>query len=163
MNIPSFKNVLTKLSGFRSNLSLLVPIVIGLVGLLVFIPTQLLSSSLKDNMQRGVSLGRDIQSQSKKAVALEQWQVLAKQQQEHQNDANQIALLSEQTTKRELLRYDLFPGPNDTSPLIFKRFGDRYREGLNQLLARVNANDYLFITCFSLCDSCCFCDDCFEI
>ena len=142
MNIPSFKDILEKLSVFKNNLSLLVPIIIGLVGVLMFIPTQLLSSSLKNKIERdSLSTGRSLQTQSRNPVALGQWEELAKQQQAHENDANQIAELSKQTTQRELLSYAIFPSPNDTSPIIFRRFGERYREELEKVLVRVNAND----------------------
>ncbi len=142
MNTPSFKDILEKLSVFKNNLSLLVPIVIGLVGVLMFIPTQLLSSSLKARIQReSLSTGRNLQTQSRNPVALDQWEELAKQQQLHENDANQIAELSRQTTQRELLSYAIFPSPNDTSPLIFKRFGERYRDELEKILVRVDANN----------------------
>ena len=44
MNMPNFKDILQKLSVFRNNLSLLVPVIIVLVSVLLFIPTQLMSS-----------------------------------------------------------------------------------------------------------------------
>ena len=50
MDLPNYKDVLKivleKLSVFRNNVSLLISVIIALVGLLLFVPTQLLSSSL---------------------------------------------------------------------------------------------------------------------
>jgi hypothetical protein len=144
MNAPNFKELLQKLSVFKSNLSLLVSVIITVVAVLVFIPNQLLSGGLKKQMeQKSLSLGTEVKSQSKRAVAREQWQELARLQEVHRVDANRVGLLAEQSARRELLRYDIFPQPdaNNWSPVIFKRFGEKYRAGIDRRLAGLNAND----------------------
>jgi hypothetical protein len=58
-----------------------------------------------------------------------------------QQDANLIKQLSMQSTERELLSYDIFPQPKDTSTLLFTRFGEKYRQGIEGLIAKVKARE----------------------
>ncbi len=145
MDIPNFKDVLQRLSVFKNNLSLLVPVVVGLVSLLLFIPTQLMSSKLKgrieqDSIEKG---GREVQILGESVVPREQYEKEAERQEAHANDAKEIAALAEQSTKRELLSYVIFPepDPNGFSELIFQKFGRQFRSGIDELIARVNGRD----------------------
>jgi hypothetical protein len=136
----NFKSLLKKISVLKDNSTFLLPIIIGAVAGLVFIPTQLMSGKLREQIaEKSIAIGRKIRSES--PVAREQPKVEAKRQQAHANDANQIALKAKQSTQRELLSYKIFPEPNDPSVLIFKEFGQRFRSGIDELLARVNARD----------------------
>ncbi|UCF42976.1 MAG: hypothetical protein JSV99_10385 [Planctomycetota bacterium] len=142
MNISGFKEAIQKLSFFKNYSSLLVPAIIFLVGVLLFIPTQLMSSRLRERIAReSVSTGRQVKSLSKNIVARDQWQIEQEYQQAYQRDANQAALLAKQSSQRELLSYKIFPEPKDTSTLIFKEFGQRYRGAIDELITRVNARD----------------------
>jgi hypothetical protein len=142
MDISGFKEVVQKLSFFKNYSSLLVPVIIGLVGVLLFIPTQLMSSRLRERIAReSISVGRQVKSLSKNTVARDQWQVEQEYQQAYARDANQAALLVKQSSQRELLSYKIFPSPKDTSTLIFEEFGKRYREAINELITRMNARD----------------------
>ncbi len=142
MNLPSFKDILQKLSVFKNNLWLSMTVVIGLIGVLLFIPTQLMSSKLKDEIQtKSVSIGKRVQREIENAVSSEGWINEQERQQEHAKDANEIALLAERSTQRELLSYDIFLDPNISSTLVFQEFGQRYREAIDELIIRANAGD----------------------
>ena len=145
MNMPSFKNILQKLSVFRNNLLLLIPVIIALVSVLLFIPTQLMSSKLKNQVeQESINKGiKTVERLEKTAVSREQYEKEAEQQKAHATDANEIAKLAKQTTQRELLSYDLFPAPdpNGFSGLIFQQFGQQYRSDIDELVARVKGRD----------------------
>ncbi|MFQ6035143.1 MAG: hypothetical protein ACE5NM_04750 [Sedimentisphaerales bacterium] len=142
MEVPGFKEIIKKLSVIRYNSSLLVAVIIAVVAIAVFIPTQLISSKLKEQIKtESVSKGSIAQSQSMNAVSREQWKAEQKYQQSYAEDANQIRLIAEQSTQRELLSYKIFPEPTDTSALIFEEFGQRFREGVDELIARINASD----------------------
>ena len=144
MNIPNFRDVLEKLSVFKNNLSLLLPIVIGLIGVLLFIPTQLMSSKLKAEIQtNSIAVGEKVQREIDNAVPGGMWELEQARQQEHAKDANEIAILAEQTTKRELISYDIFLDPNNiSSTLVFQEFGEKYRKAIDELIIRTNAGDY---------------------
>jgi len=127
---------------FKSYSSLLVPIVIGLVGALLFIPTQLMNSKLQEQIETGsISMGNTLQSLGRNLVANNQWEVERGYQQAHAGDANQIELLAEQSTQRELLSYNIFPEPDDSSSQIFKQFGQEFCSAVGELVTRVNARD----------------------
>jgi hypothetical protein len=140
MNIPNFKNLVKKLSVIRTNSSLLLPIGIGLLAVVLFIPNQLLSGRLKQQIESGsVNKGKSVQSIE--VVPREQLEQKEKYHERYAQDANQIALLSEQTTKRELLSYEIFLDPNvrSTSALIFEKFGQQFRGSVNRLLTEAKA------------------------
>jgi len=141
MNFP--KVLIQKLSIFKSNSALLIPIVVGLVGVLVFIPTRLMSSKLKKQIKSEsiTKIGRSIPSLSKKVVSSEQWKQELERRKDCASDANEIALLAKRSTQRELLRYKIFPEPKDKSQFTFVEFGKRYCAALEALVNSVNGRD----------------------
>ena len=63
MKIPSFKDLIKKLSLIRADSALLLPIGIGLVAIVLFIPNQLLSSRLKQQIENdSISKAKRLQS-----------------------------------------------------------------------------------------------------
>jgi hypothetical protein len=140
--MPNFKSLIGKLNVFKDNSALLLPVIIGAVAGLIFIPTQLLSGKLKRQIaEKSISMGTRIRSEGQVAVSREQWKKVAEQQLLYGNDANQAERLAEQTTRRELLSYKIFPEPRDLSALIFKEFGQRFRSSIEEMLVRVNARE----------------------
>ena len=140
--MPNFKNIIGKLNVFKDNSALLLPIIIGAVAGLIFIPTQLLSGKLRGQIaDKSISMGTKIRSGSETVVPRRQWEEVAKLQRVYENDANQVALLARRTTQRGLLSYKIFPEPKDLSALIFKEFGQRFRSGIEERLTRVNARE----------------------
>ena len=143
MDIPGFKDVIQKLSVFKRHSSLFVPVVVGLVGVLLFVPAQLMSSKLKAQISKEsiMNRSRQVASLRQKAVARTQWSVEQKRQKVYQSDANQISLLAKELTQRQLLSDKIFPEPKDTSILLFKEFGQQFRSGVDEHLKGVNAGE----------------------
>jgi hypothetical protein len=145
MNMPNFKDILQKLSVFKNNFSLLVPVIIALVSVLLFIPTQLMSSKLKKEVEQESinNGGKKIKNLEKSAVSRQQYDMEAERQKAQAEDANEIEKLAEQTSQRELLSYDIFPAPepNGFSGLIFQKFGQNYRGGIDKLILSVHGRD----------------------
>ena len=140
MDISKFKDVI--LNVFKTHSSLLVPVVIGLVGGLLFIILAvLMSSKLKKQIaEESISKGgRQIASLSSNAVARGQWKEEQKYQDKHREDANDIELLAKQSTQRELLSYEIFPAPKDDSMSLYQEFGQQFRSAVDKLMARINA------------------------
>ncbi len=143
INADTVKNLLgvfKKLGFLKNNLALLVPIIIVVVALLVFIPTKILQGKLQSTIEKeSVQTARQIDrlirdvSEARAAEDLETY-INA-----YARDANQIELLTKQTTLRELLSYDLFPDTNETSPLLFEPFRQRFIAGVEAMLESVNA------------------------
>jgi hypothetical protein len=140
--MPDFKSLIGKLNVFKDNSALLLPIIIGTVAGLIFIPTQLLIGKLRKQIaDKSISMGTRVRSVSETVVPREQWKEVAKQLQVYENDANRAALLARQTAQRELLSYKIFPEPKDPSVLIFREFGQRFRSGTESMLTRLNARE----------------------
>ncbi len=144
MDLPNFKDILRKLNVFR-NKSLLIPIIIALISLLLLIPTQLMSSGLKERVQKeSITDGYNkvkhllINSVSDELLKKEkdQLEIRAK-------DANEIELLAIQTTQRQLLSNNIFDvnDPNDLPGLIFLQFGKQYYDGIDKMIADAKAGD----------------------
>lgn len=142
MDISKFKDLIQRLRFLGSYSSLILPVVIILIAVLLFIPTQLMSSKLKERMENeSVSIGRRIQSLSENTVSRNQWEVEREYQELYQRDANQTTILARQSSQRPLLSYKIFPEPKETSALIFKEFGRRFRDAVDGLITRINALD----------------------
>ncbi len=93
--MPNFKSLIGKLNVFKDNSALLLPVIIGAVAGLIFIPTQLLSGKLKGQIaEKSISMGTRIRSEGQVAVSREQWKKVAKQQLLYGNDANQVEHLA---------------------------------------------------------------------
>ena len=142
MDISKPKEVLQKLSFLKDYLSLLVPAVIALVAVVLLILSPLISGKLtKQITNKSISMGKNIRSLGTSIVSRDQWKLAQQYQQAYERDANQITLLSRQSTQRQLLSYKIFPKPKDTSTLIFEEFSRRYRDALEELMVRINALD----------------------
>lgn len=147
MDMPNFKDVLQdvllKLSVFKNNIPLLMSVIIALVAVILLVPTHLMSAKLKGEIQNtSVKMGKKVESELNSPPPAKTLAQERKLQEEHANDANEIALLAKQTTMRELLSYDIFLDPNISSTVVFREFGQRYRKTVDDLLVRVRAGDY---------------------
>ncbi len=143
MDIPQFKDVLQRLSVFKRHSSLLVPVVVGLIGALLFVPTQLMSSRLKAQIVEESITKRSGQVSSLRpsTPASDQWKVEKERQQLYKTDANEISLLAKELTQRQLLSDKIFPEPTDSSVSLFKDFGSAFRLGIDELLRGVRAGE----------------------
>ena len=144
MELPNFKDIMSKLSVFR-NKSLLIPVVIFMIGLLLFIPTQLMSSGLKKQVQeKSISKGYNkVNMLLENSVSDAQLKNKKDQLDAHIKDASQITLLAKQTTQRELLSNNIFDvnDPNSLPGLIFLQFGEKFTGGIDKMTAEANAGD----------------------
>ncbi len=139
---PDLNAILEKLSFLRNNLALLVPIILVVVAGLLFIPTELLSRSLQKKMKTdSVSKGNTLRNYARNVVSDKQSDVEREYQQNYAHDANQIELMSLQSSQRALLNYKIFPEPRDTSVLIFEEFGKSYAAGIEAMIEQGNANE----------------------
>ena len=142
MNLPNFKdilkNVLEKLSVLKNNLSVMISIIIALVALLLFIPTQLLSSGLKKEIDND-SLKTLKSLDNLHIVSDDELKKTQKLKDNIATEANSIEELAIQTTERELLSYDIFNlDPNDpnasVSQAVFYNFGRKYCGRIDQFI-----------------------------
>ena len=134
------KNVTKKLGILKDYSSLIVPIIIVLVGILLFIPGQIVSGNLKKEMaEKSISDSASRIKPLNKIVPSKQWEIERDYQQIYRADADKISNLSKQSSQRELLSYKIFPEPEDKSQMIFEDYGKNYRKGIEKMLAGINA------------------------
>jgi hypothetical protein len=143
MDIPNFKDILHKLSVFKNNIPLLMSVIIILIAVILFIPQHLMSAKLRSEIQKNsVSTGKRIDTELNSDLSTGTWIGEQKYQEQHAKDANEIALLAQQTTMRELLSYDVFRDPNTiSSTVVFREFGQHYRKAIDDLLIRIRVGD----------------------
>ncbi len=143
MDTSKFKDVLQKLSFIKDYSSLMLPIIITLVGILVFVFAILMGSKLTEQMEQEsiTKGGKTVKNLINSVVPDEQWKIEQRYQKFYEADANQIEQLGIQSSQRQLLSYKIFPKPKDISTLLFEEFGQRFRYSIDLLLARINARD----------------------
>jgi hypothetical protein len=142
IDLSKLKDLMKGLGGLRVYLVLIWPAVILLACGVVLTAAWLMGSSLKQKAAReSVPIGNQVKEMLKKLPAAGQAEVERQYQDAYQRDANLIKLLSVESTQRELLSYDIFPKPKDTSTLLFTRFGAKFCEGIEGLIAKDRGGD----------------------
>jgi hypothetical protein len=142
IDISKLKDLLKVFGGFRAYSVLIWPAIILLACGAILTATVLLGRGLKQKVSNeSVPIGNKVLSQLKSSPAAKQAEAEKRYQDAYQHDANFIQQLSVQGSERELLSYDIFPQPKDTSTLIFTRFGENYRQGIEAMIRKVNGHD----------------------
>lgn len=145
MGMSKLQESLKKLSFLGDYSSLTVPIILAVIGGLLFIPTILMQSKLKAEIE-----SESIQDKGKKVesylrqeeLSASQWQEEKNYQDAYAKDAEEIAVLAELSGQRELLRYNLFPAPpNEVSRYTYDDFGNRFRSGIEQMILSLRGRD----------------------
>ena len=137
IDLSKLKDLMKGLGGLRVYLVLIWPAVILLACGAVLTAAWLMGSSLKQKVAKeSVPIGNEVKAMLKVLPAAGQAEVEKQYQDAYRQDANLIKLLSVESTQRELLSYDIFPQPKDTSTLLFTRFGARFCQGVEGLIAK---------------------------
>ncbi len=134
-------NLLKKLNFLKNNLALLVPILIAVLAILLFVPTTLLSRSLRKTIEtKSVKAGQDIDRLVKDVNQAAEAEALAPYINAYAQDANAMDNLIKQTTLRELLSYKVFADPNtQTSQLVFDPYRQGFVSGIEAMLLSLKA------------------------
>jgi hypothetical protein len=122
-------------------LSIVIPASILLIGVIFIILTFITNSSVAEQMDKSVSTGRRVSTLVSEVPSRQQPSVEKQFQDRHEEDARRIRNLFIETTTRELISYDIFPEPIDTSRQLFTNYGTAYREAIEELVAGMNAVD----------------------
>ncbi len=136
-------DTLKKLSFLGDFSAFLLPLVLIILACLLFVPTTLMQRKLRAQIEeQSIKKGqKSIESLLRDPVSSKQWEVEKSYQDLYQLDANGIALLAEQTSRRPLLSYDIFPEPNETSQQIYSFFGRNYRAMIDKMFEDLTARD----------------------
>ena len=141
--MAKIKDSLKKLSFLGDFSAFLLPLVLVVIAGLLFVPTTLIQRKLRSQIDSlSINKGaKSIETLLRSAVSSKQWEVERDYQNLYQLDANGISLLAEQTSQRQLLSYAIFPGPNETSPQIYSRFGQEFRLVIDKMFDQLKARD----------------------
>ena len=121
---------------------LLIPVGILLLAVIVFVFVFLSAGSLANQINdESISQYESIKSSLNKTPSAKQPDEEAAYQALHEKDAEAISNMAKQSTMRELIRYEIFPKPLDTSYQIFTEYGDDYRVQIEQLVKSMDALD----------------------
>ncbi len=134
-------NILGVFGFLKNNLALLVPILIAVLAILLFVPTTLLSRSLRKTIEtKSVKPGQDIDRLIRDVNQAAEAEALAPYIEAYSQDANAFDNLIKQTTMRELLSYKVFADPNNqTSQLVFDPFRQGFVSGIEAMLLSLKA------------------------
>jgi hypothetical protein len=122
-------------------LSIVIPASILLVGVVFIVLTFIVNGSVAEEMDKSISTGRRVSTLASQVPSEQQPAVEKQYQDKHEEDANRIEQLFVDTTTRELISYNIFPEPIDTSRQLFTNFGNEYREAIEELVDSMNAVD----------------------
>ena len=125
----------------KKNTALLIPVGILLLVILVLIPTILTGKSVRKDMDNSIRDNSNVRSWISKASSSKQSRIEKAFQDEHARDADAIDLQVKQSTMRELISYQVFPEPGDTSVQLFTDFGKKFRSRVDSLITRMNARN----------------------
>ncbi len=125
----------------RKYAALLVPMGILLFAVVLFVPTYLAGRSISKSMESSIADGRKLASMRSKTPCKAQAEVEKLYQSEHKKDADEIVQLSRRSTQRELISYNIFPKPKDTSQQVFVQFGAQYRARIEEWVKSMSALD----------------------
>lgn len=145
LNLKDFKVVLQKLSVFKNNMYLLVSVILALLGILVIVGSIFLGGKVVAKVQsESIPQAKKIEQYQRNPVQPVRPESLEARKQAHAVDANEIIKLTEQTTMRELLTYDILPEPDPNrgfSGLTFVQFGQKFRGGIDGMIQAVKGGD----------------------
>jgi len=125
----------------RKYSAFLMPIGIVFVAVVLFVPTLLTGRSIRKDMEASKAQGSRITSLRRNTPPRAQAEVEKLYQSEHKKDADEVVQLARQSTQRELISYDIFPKPKDTSQQVFVQFGAQYRAAIEDLIKSMGALD----------------------
>ena len=140
IDIKDLLNFLKKLNFLKNNLALLVPILIAVLAALLFVPTTLLSRSLRTTIkEKSVKASQSIDTLIRDVNQAAEAEALAPYIDAYAQDANAMDNLIKQTTLRELLSYKVFADPNQTSQLVFDPYRQGFVSGIEAMLLSLKA------------------------
>ena len=121
--------------------ALLIPAAIAFGALLLFVPTILVGSSIEQDMQSRLFQSGEVRSLVKKTPSGRQPEQEKVYIATYAADAMRFHQLAKQSTQRQLLAYGIFPKPQDQSPQLFDKFGEKIRTALRDLVKSMGALD----------------------
>jgi hypothetical protein len=133
-------NILGALGFLKNNRALLVPVIIVILAILLFVPTTLLSRSLRKTIEtKSVKASQDIDRLIRDVNQAAEAEAMTPYINAYAQDANAFDNLIKETTLRELLSYKIFADPNNISQVAFDPFRQGFVSGIEAMLLSLKA------------------------
>jgi hypothetical protein len=142
IDLSKLSGALKRLGALRAYTALLWPVLIVVASALIMTAALMMGSSFKQKVEKeSVPLANQVKKLLDNSVPAGQAEVEGRYEGAYREDANKIARLAEESTKRELLAYDIFPEPKEASALLFTRYGNRFCQQIDGLITKVHGRD----------------------
>lgn len=122
--------------------ALILPMSLLLAGILLFIPTMLIGRTADEKKRSREVMARELDSLTRDTPSLREAELKKQILQRFKQEVETVQTMALQTTQRDLIKYGLFPNPNDTSSQVYLDFGKRYRAAIEHMITdRLKALD----------------------
>lgn len=122
--------------------ALILPTSLLLAGILLFVPTMLIGRTVNEKKKAREVMAGELDSLTRETPSLREAELKKESLQRFKQEVETVQAMALQTTQRELIKYGLFPKPDDTSSQVYLDFGKRYRAAIEHLITdRLNALD----------------------
>jgi hypothetical protein len=130
------------IKAFLKKYSALVPPICLLVVVLLLVPPMLwLGGKVKADMEQSAKQAQSIRMLMSDVPPRNKPEQIKTYMDRLENEVQQIDALITQSSQRELIAYDIFPEPKDTSSQIFVMYGRNYINAIDGILKSLNALD----------------------
>lgn len=126
----------------KKYMSLIIPTGIFIVSIVFIVLSSTTKKSLAENIEKtSLSKSNAIKSLIRNTPAEKQYEQEKRYQDAYAKDAGSIVQLIKQSSLRDLISYNIFPKPQDTSRQLYLDFGNDYRKALEDLVKSMKALD----------------------
>jgi len=126
----------------KKYISLALPVALFLAAGLLYIPTMMAGESLSDDIARESLSGADkIERMIRNVPSAKQFEIERSYQDKHTKDAEAINKMAAQSSQRELITYQIFPKPRETSQQLFDDFAISYCEEIKSLVEQLDGRN----------------------
>ncbi len=125
----------------KKNMALIIPSMLIFVAVILIVLSIMVNSTVKKGMDSSADLARKVNSQIRRTPSKRQAKIEQEYQDKHEADKKKIETLVKTSSLRQLISYDVFPEPRDSSRQIFEDFRDKYQRAIEGLLKKMDAGD----------------------
>lgn len=121
--------------------ALLPPIGLLILAILLLLPTMWLGGKVKGEMETSVKQAQTIRSLKSDVPSKDAPAQFKQYMDRLEDEVKRVDALIEQSSQRELIAYNIFPEPTDTSSQVYVEYGKSYQKVIEGLLTAMNALD----------------------
>jgi hypothetical protein len=142
MNISMSMGFLKPIGNFFKKYTALLPSIIITVAALLMLPLMLMvGGSVKEQMGGSIRTAGTVSSLLQDVPSRRKPELVKNYMDRLEEETDQIETMAVESSRRELISYDVFPLPRGTSSQLFVAFGRRFREAVEAMVDSMHALD----------------------